>query len=377
MNSPFRPALSRFASVTRSSVLAVAAILLTVLLTAPPSSAFAQDAETLEKARGLVQQMMAETHAPGVAVSIGIKGQIVWSEGFGYADVEQKVPVIPATTRFRIGSVSKPMTAVAVARLYEDGRLDLDEPVQTYVPSFPVKRQGTVTTRLLAGHLAGIRHYRGDEFLSTRHFPTVKGGLAIFKDDPLLHAPGSAYSYSSYGWNLISAVVESASGEQFLSYMDENVFDRAGMTQTVADQVSQLIENRTAYYEFTDGRLQNAPHVDNSYKWAGGGFLSTSDDIVRFGFAHLDPKYLKSETVSLFWTSQRTTDGEDTGYGIGWTSRKDGNGRIYVGHTGGSVGGSTSFFIYPDTEVVVVIIANMTSTSFGSLSGQLAELFMP
>jgi len=342
-----------------------------------PSASYAQGAETLEKARALVRSMMSETHAPGVAVSVGMKGKIIWSEGFGHADVEQKVPVYPAQTRFRIGSVSKPMTAVAIARLYEDGRLDLDAPVQTYVPSFPEKDQGTVTTRLLAGHLAGIRHYRGNEFLSTRHFPTVTEGLAIFQNDALLHAPGSAYSYSSYGWNLISAVVESSSGEEFLSYMKTNVFDRAGMTQTIADHRSPIIDNRTGYYEYINGQLLNAPHVDNSYKWAGGGFLSTSDDLVKFGFAHLDPQFLKPETVSLFWTSQQTTAGTETGYGIGWTARTDSKNRTYVGHTGGSVGGSTSFFIYPEAELVVVIIANMSSASFGNLSGDLAELFLP
>jgi len=339
------------------------------------TSAQSQDRVTIEKARELIEALMVETHAPGVAVSIGIKGEIVWSEGFGYADVEQESPVTSANTKFRIGSVSKPMTAVAIGRLYEEGKLDLDAPVQTYVPSFPVKRQGVITTRLLAGHLAGIRHYKNDEFLSTRHYPTVSEGLDIFKDDPLLHAPGSAYSYSSYGWNLISVVVENVADQEFLSYMDEYVFKPAGMTNTVADFVTPIIPNRTGYYESTSSGIQNTPYVDNSYKWAGGGFLSTSDDLIRFGFAHLNSDYLNPETVEILWTPQTTTAGDDTGYGIGWTYRMDGFGRFFAGHNGGSVGGTTTFAIYPDDQLVVAVIANMSNARLGPIAAQLADLF--
>src|SRR3989449_2969074 len=162
--------------------------------------------------------------------SVGVDGNLVWSEGFGYADVARKVPVT-AETQFRIGSVSKPLTATAVALLYEQGKLDLDAPVQRYVPSFPDKGR-PITTRQLAGHLAGIRHYRGDEFLLNRHFNTVLEGLTIFQGDALLFPPGTKFSYSTYGWNLISAVVEGAAGEDFLRYMSPDLFPPLGMTPT-------------------------------------------------------------------------------------------------------------------------------------------------
>ncbi|MCB1124073.1 MAG: beta-lactamase family protein [Verrucomicrobiae bacterium] len=162
-----------------------------------------------EKASELVQAWMEETHAVGVTVSVGRDGEIIWSQGFGYADLEQDVPVDPGKTLFRVGSVAKSMTATAVGILYEAGKLDLDAPVQTYVPGFPQK-QGVITPRLLGGHIAGIRHYQGDENLSNVPYDSVTASLAIFKDDPLLHAPGSKYHYSSYGFNLLSAVVEGA-----------------------------------------------------------------------------------------------------------------------------------------------------------------------
>ena len=329
----------------------------------------------VEEASALIRGFMAETGSPGVAITIGVNGKIIWSEGFGYADVEQRVPVWPAITRFRVGSVAKPMTTVAVAKLYEQGRLDLDAPVQKYVPSFPEK-EWTITTRLIAGHLAGIRHYKGDEFYILKHYSSIMEALTIFQDDPLLHPPGSEYSYSSYGWNLISAVVETASGQEFLSYMDEYVFGPIGMARTTADQVNSIISNRTRYYRLEDGVILNAPPVDNSYKWAGGGFLSTSEDLVSFGFAHLQPGLLKPETVELLWTSQMTTSREVTGYGIGWRTGTDDLGRRWAGHGGGSVGGRTFLRIYPEAQTVVVIITNMSNVRYGDVAEKIAGLFL-
>src|SRR5467141_2353049 len=206
----------------------------------------AEYAAIVAQERTLMCERLA-TRIPGVQVAVAVNGKLVWSEGFGYADVERKRPVT-RETQFRIGSVSKPLTAAAVALLYEQGKLDLDAPVQRYVPSFPDKGL-PITTRQLAGHLTGIRHYRGDEFLLNRHFNTVLEGLTIFQGDPLLFPPGTKFSYSTYGWNLISAVVEAAAGQDFLSYMGRNVFRPLGMTHTAADRVDSLIPNRTRFYE--------------------------------------------------------------------------------------------------------------------------------
>jgi CubicO group peptidase (beta-lactamase class C family) len=165
------------------------------------------------KAHAVMQAFFDASDTPGLAVAVGMDGEVVWSAGFGYADLEQGVAVDPAATLFRIGSVIKPMTAHAVAQLVHAGKLDLDAPVQDYVPGFPHKR-APVTTRHLLAHLSGIRHYGGDEFLGRDKYETVNAGLAIFKDDPLLHEPGERYLYSSYGYNLAGAVVEGAAGQE-------------------------------------------------------------------------------------------------------------------------------------------------------------------
>ena len=313
---------------------------------------------TVARMRSLVCERLAP-RIPGVQVAVAINGTLVWSEGFGYADAARRRPVTRAT-QFRIGSVSKPLTAATVALLYEQGKLDLDAPVQRYVPTFPDKGY-PITTRQLAGHLAGIRHYRDREFFQTRHFATVRDGLAIFQDDSLLFPPGTRFSYSSYGWNLVSAVVEGAAGQDFLSYISARVFRPLGLTHTAPDRSDSLIPERTQFYDpDSNGAYHVAPTVDNSYKWAGGGFVSTAEDLVKFGSALLEPGFLKRETLELLFTSQRTSAGEETGYGIGWFVRTDSSGHHWAFHGGSAVGGTAVFGVDRDAHVVVAVLTNLS-----------------
>ncbi len=348
------------------------------LLAVAPVVAQNMQSEVAEEALELIQDFREFNNIPGVSASVAIDGEIVWSEGFGYADMEQQVPVRAGQTKFRIGSVSKPLTAAALGLLYDQGKIDLDAPIQTYVPNFPEK-EWPVTLRQLAGHLAGIRHYSGPwEWLSNKHYETVSDGLVIFAKDPLQFEPGTRYSYSSYAWNLISAAVENVAEEEFLSYMESTVFESLGLHNTDADHTDSLVSNRTSFYSLTsDGAVINAPFVDNSYKWAGGGFVSTTDDLVRFGSAHLDPGFLSDTTLQTWIRSQTTTSGELTNYGIGWRSGTDAFDNPYFGHSGGSVGGITQLVVYPDQDVVVAILTNSDEVQYGDVHHQLAHLFFP
>ena len=350
---------------------------------ATPSAAAAEQASrdfssTIAKARKAVKASLAEHDAPGLTVAVMVGGEIVWSEGFGMSDLENGVPVRPHT-KMRIGSVSKSLTSAAVGLLYEQGKLDLDAPVQKYVPSFPKKRY-PITARQLGGHLAGIRSYlpgERSEMFNTRRFDSVAAGLELFQADPLLFEPEEKYSYSSHGFNLLSAVVEGASGKGFLAYMQENVFDPLGMTDTTADHTDQVIPHRTRFYERNDaGTWENAPYVDNSYKWAGGGFISTAEDLLRFGLGIFGGGLLQSETLELLLTPQRTNDGKSTGYGIGWRTTTDDQGRRRVGHGGGSVGGKAQFVIYPDSNVILAMMINTGSLDLGELPFEIAGLFV-
>ena len=352
------------------SFLATVLILLPSTLNAQSALAEAQAparyGPAIELARTLIEAVMEASGTPGMSVAVGVDGEIVWAEGFGYADAENRVAVWEET-KFRVGSVSKPITAAAVGLLVEQGKLDLDARIQRYVPGFPVKRW-PISTRQVAGHLAGIRHYDGDEFLSSVRYESVSDGLEIFQADSLLFEPGTRFSYSSYGWNLVSAVIEGASGEDFLPFMQRHVFNAIGMEHTVADYTDSIIPHRTRFYERgRDGQVRNAVYVDNSYKWAGGGFLSTPSDLVRFGFAHFGGEFLQPETIAELWTPQTTNDGESTGYAIGWFVSLEDGVVVRAGHGGGSVGGTTGFATWPPEQAVVALAGNMSQAPTGGL----------
>jgi CubicO group peptidase (beta-lactamase class C family) len=330
----------------------------------------------IQRGRLIMSEIVQQAGVPGMSVAVGVDGEVVWTQGFGFADLEQRVPATEATL-FRVGSVSKSLTAAAVGLLIEEGLLDLDAPVQQYVPTFPEKRW-PITTRQLGGHLSGIRHYLGDEMYGATHYEHVLDGLEIFQDDTLLFEPGTRYSYSSYAWNLLSAVVESAAGIPFLQYMRQRVFDPIAMQETSADHNDSLIPRRTRFYERTrSGIVLNAPYVDNSYKWAGGGFIATTADLARFGMALTDGEFLAPETLEILWTSQHLDDGSPTGYGIGWSVGTDHDGRRVVSHSGGSIGGTAFLLLFPDHGLVVATLANSSAPMRLSTAWAIAEPFLP
>jgi CubicO group peptidase (beta-lactamase class C family) len=314
--------------------------------------------EVMKETRSHIQTDFAPK-VPGLAVAVGQDGKIIWSEGFGFADLEGKKPVTTQTL-FRIGSVSKPITAAGLMLLVERGKVDLDADIHRYLPDFPDKGH-PITTRQLAGHLAGIRHYRGEEFYLNRHYGNVREALRIFENDPLLSVPGEKYAYSSYGFNLISMVMEKTAGQDFLTYMHEAVWTPLAMTNTMADDALRAIPQRTRFYKAKEGGgFALEQDVDNSYKWASGGFLSTPEDMVRFGSAHLHPGFLTRSSLDALFTSQKTSDGKETHYGIGWEVKKDQEGHLLWYHTGGSVGGTSMLLIEPEFRMVLAITANCT-----------------
>jgi serine beta-lactamase-like protein LACTB, mitochondrial len=382
------------------SVLLIAACLISVAVgaQAPPGSPYGTTvagpfAGPIAQAQARIAAYMEERGVPGFSIAVGVDGNIVWSEGLGLADVERGVPVTPVT-RFRSGSVAKPITMAAAARLADQGRLDLDAPVQKYVPTFPVKDE-PITLRMLAGHLAGIRHYppNGDEFFNTRPYTDVIDTLDFFKNDPLLFAPGTKYSYSSFGTNLLGAAVQSAAGKPFLEVLQEQVFDRLGMISTSGDYPDRIIPHRVNYYERTGGKpsyhtrksswgngekgvLLNAPYTDNSNKYPSGGLITTPSDLVRFGMGHLKPGYLKEQTLKQLFTSQRTRSGTPTGYGMNWQIRRDAAGVETYAHSGSSVGGTSYLLMYPHAKLVLALQVNLTDAEFGDLPRQLGTLFL-
>jgi len=339
--------------------------------------------DAVEQGRQIARAGLAEQNLPGLSVAVGAGGELVWAEGFGWADLENLVPVAPHM-RFRIGTASKALTSAAVGLLLEKKRLFLDDEIRTYVPEFP-KKPWPVTLRQLMGHLAGVRTDGGDEgpLFSQRCGRPVEA-LQYFADRSLLFEPGTRYRYSSYGWILVSAAVEAAAEEPFLTFMRKQIFEPLGMDDTRADSTTEPIPDRvTPYFPRYAADPRYGLHlmrgIDYSCYAGSSAFLSTPSDLVCFGMAINSGKLLQPATVQLFQKSQRLPSGEETGYGLGWdleTVTLAGEQTRMVGHDGESLGGMVaSLMTFRERGIVVAVTSNISYADTFSIALKIAEAF--
>jgi CubicO group peptidase (beta-lactamase class C family) len=337
----------------------------------------------VEEARRRARELMVqEEHLPSLSVAVAKDGEIVWAEGFGYADAERHKQVTPRT-RFRTGSVSKTLTAAAVALLYDRTRIDLDAPVQTYVPAYP-KKQWTVTTRQLLGDVAGVHRVRGDnnDQIPRGYCKTVDEALKTFAYEPLVFEPGTKYRFSTSGWILLSAVIEGAAGEPFPAFMSREVFMPLRMDRTVLE-VTDEDPDTAAFHEQRaeerDNEVQDKPAADYSCTVGAGAFLSTPSDLARLGSAMLKPGLLKAETIALFQTPLRLTSGTSTGFALGWKVDSiplAGAQVRVVRHRASLIGGAVSHYLFPDNGLVVTATSNVPNTvAVEAFALQVAEAF--
>ena len=389
-----------------------------------------QWSEAVDRARHIVRAGLGGQNLPGLSVAVGVGGDVVWAEGFGWADVKNRVPVAPET-RFRIGTASKVLTSAAVGLLLEKGRLDLDQQIQTYVPQFP-KKPWPVTLRQLMGQVAGVATDGGDEGpLLRQRCERPVDALRHFADRELLFEPGTQYRDSKYGWILVSAAVEAAADQRFLTFMREQIFKPLGMNDTGAESsteenpdhvgepgedapfltlfhdvileplgigvrktTSATADRATFYSPLTAGRAtfyfpkfrtepRYGPHVMRPHNlscYAGSmAFFSTPSDLVRFGLAIDRGTLLQPATAQLLQTPQRLTSGQRTGYGLGWnleTVTLAGEAAQAAGHDGETLGRRVmSLMTFRERGIVVVVMSNILSSDTSTLARNVAAAF--
>jgi CubicO group peptidase (beta-lactamase class C family) len=376
--------------------------------------------EAVNRARRSIRAGLAEQNLPGLSVAVGVGGRMVWAEGFGWAHIETRMPVTP-DTRFRIGTASTVLTSAAAGVLLEKDRLRLDDEIQTYVPQFP-KKQWSVTLRQLMAHAGGVGTDGGDEGPLFHHrCERPAEALEHFAQDELLFEPGTQYRHSKYGWILVSAAVEAAAAQPFLTFMGEHIFRPLGMDHTGAEsakeenpegigepgedapfitQFRHLIlkplgvsgmkarpatEPATPYlpgwgpYPQVRYGLHVMP-VRNLSCYAGSmAFLSTPSDLVRFGLAIHGGTLLRPATVRLLLTSQQLTSGQKTDHGLGWdlhTVTLAGEPTQAAGLDGELQGQRVgSLMMFREAGIVVAVMSNISHADTPALALKVAEAF--
>lgn len=330
----------------------------------------------IKTAKKLAKKFLRKHGIMGMSISVSQQGDLIWSKGFGFAQKKPRTKVKPSETIFRIASISKSITGLALAKLAEDKLVDLDSSIYKYLPDYP-KKEFDFTVRQLGGNLAGIRHYKDNDEYALNKKMTITEGLDLFKDDPLLFKPGTQFNYSTFGFVLLSEVMQQASKIPFSTYVNDSIFKPLKMEHSMMDISDADIPNRTKYYKSSILKKPVlASAVSNEFKVAGGGFLSTSEDLIKFGNEIISPKTVSKESLSEIITSQRLATGNNTGYGIGFSVETSKNGTPKYYHTGGGVGASTLLLIYPKEELVITVLTNLTGVSMQDFGNQLESVFI-
>ena len=349
--------------ISRRSLLAVPA----ALTLAGPGLARAQTGAA-DRARAVAGELMARAPFPAASVSVWHDGGLVWSEAFGMADLEARLPAT-SEDRFRLASVSKVMTGALVMRLAEQGVIDLDAPISRYRPDLPPAHQNT-TLRQLASHQAGIRHYIPRDVdpaapggaIDSRTYLRTEDRLAIFINDPLIAPPGEVMRYSSFGYVLLGAVLESATGKSFPRLLSEEVTRPLALASIAPEVRGVPVASRVSDYQPVYPDLTNiirCPPINPAYKWPAGGLLGAAPDVVRFCGALTRPGYLGPEARAEMFTVNRARTPGGGNFGIAWEVDTDGQGRRRAWHAGSIVGGRSIVMMLPDEALAVTVLTNL------------------
>ncbi len=311
-----------------------------------------------------LRSVYANNQLPSMSAAVGINGDLVWAGAIGYADLDEKVPAT-SDTRYRIGSISKPLTAAAVMRMSEKGTMDINSPFNAYVKDFSEANTGYTIKHLLS-HQAGVRHYaKGfSENYNTKEYSSTSAAASIVKNDALLFTPGSGFNYSTYGYNLLALAMESTASLSLEEIMTRDVFAPNGMSATHFDNANLPAAAHTAEpYLLIGDSLFEAPASNLSDRYAGGGYLSTPTDLVKFGNALIGNHFLTQESKNILWTPVPLADGtmNPEHYALGYRVGQDELGR-FVHHGGMSIGGYSFLIIYPDLGIVMAFVSNFTPT---------------
>jgi serine beta-lactamase-like protein LACTB, mitochondrial len=336
-------------------------------------------ADTPDRVNRALLAMHTQQRNVGLSAAVLREGRLVLSECLGFADLEHRVPV-KRHTRFMIASINKAFTGAALIKLVEAKGIDLDLPIQRYVPTFPEKGGTPITARLLAAHLGGIRHYSTGEksprfFLN--HYDDAVAAIELFQADQLIAPPGVEYSYSSYGYNLLAAAIQSASGRSFPTYVHEAIVEPLGLGNILFDDVRRVVRDRARPYSYYDpvtyqegSELWRVPDWDYSYNMGGGNMLSTAEDLVTFGGAFMEPGFFTQNSLELLHNAQHTAATKSP-WSYGWFVKRDAAGWRYLSITGAVPGVQAALIIYPEQKLATAVISN--TWGIGADSGEMVS----
>ena len=330
---------------------------------------FLSQADFATKADAHVEAFTKQGRFMG-SVIVAQNGKILLSKGYGMANLEHEVPN-KANTKFRIGSITKQFTAVAILQLQEQGKLNVQDPISKYIPNSP-EAWKKVTIHHLLNHTGGVPSYTStpDYMVHMRESAKPLDFIERFKNKPLDFEPGTKHVYSNSGYFLLGIIIEQVSSKSYEAYLKEHIFDRADMQDSGYDWDSKVLKNRAAGYQREKDGMRNAAFLDMGQPYAAGSLYSTVEDLFRWDRALKTEKILKQDSLKAAWTPGLNN------YGYGWSISKIAGEHKTIGHGGGINGFSTMMLRLPDDDAFIAVFANMETPDSGRIANELARMLL-
>ena len=298
---------------------------------------------------------------PGAAVLVMRDGKRLLRKGYGLADVELGVAIQPEHV-FRVASITKQFTAVAILQLVEQGKISLADQITKFFPDYPTQGK-TITVEHLLTHTSGMQSYSSkDDFISMiRSDLTPQQLIDTFKNDPLQFSPGEQYASGNSAYVILGAIIEKVTGQSYAQYLTSDVFAKAGLTQTYYDDPIRIIPKRVEGYGRNGGAIVKARYVSPTIPYSAGSIISTVDDLAKWTDAVSAGKVVRPDLLQRAWTPYKLTSGEATTYGYGWEIDHLLGSRV-ISH-GGRVMGFTAYALWmPEEKVFVAVLSNTEAT---------------
>jgi len=342
-----------------------------VLLLSLCLTSFAQTSSNPDVTRKIDDYMDALVKAGWFNGSILVarNGNVVVSKGYGMANFELDVPNTPHT-KFRLGSITKPFTAMAIMLLQERGKLSDQDSVCKYLPECPPAWQ-SITLRHLLSHTSGIaKHDTAGVYLKTAMMPmTLPQLIDSFKNKPPDFKPGEKMDYNNNGYILLGYVIEKVSGQSYETFVSENIFKPLKMLDSGYDNHDPIIKNRAAGYRRDGATLLNATYIDQSQPFSAGALYSTTEDLLRLDQALYDNKFLSQKSLDKMFTPVTGN------YGYGWFVNKQFN-RLAISHPGGVPGSAAMITRYPEEKLLIVMLSNLQDSRIIRASNDLGAIVL-
>jgi D-alanyl-D-alanine carboxypeptidase len=334
-----------------------------------------------------VREEMSSQEIPGLSIAVVHSGKVIYRSNFGFANIEDSIVVKPES-QFKIASLTKPITAIAIMQLAEKGKLSLDEKVSVYLDGLPTAWR-SITIRQLLSHTSGLADYfQAPDWSwknSWRIDLTHDEFIQMCSKSLMVFVPGEKMQYSNTGYYLLGMVIEKVSDISYAEYLSKNIFEPAAMSHSQIDNSKQIIHGRVNGYTIENGVLKNAEYTSDTWAFSEGGVITTVEDLAKLDSCLYSETLLKKSSIEQLWTPTKLSNGSDgiigdngagkaNHYGAGWFISDYKDHKVLL--AGGNKPGFTcTFFRFPDEQLSIIILSNLSSASLYSFAGEIAEMY--